>query len=81
MGAAIQAAQRDGMHLLVEAGTGTGKTIVALSATLATTRKDARRLVYATRTNSQQSQVVAEHSALQDAGHLEIITCGATHGY
>ncbi|HUR61243.1 MAG TPA: ATP-dependent DNA helicase [Candidatus Thermoplasmatota archaeon] len=68
MGAAIEAAQKDGMHLLVEAGTGTGKTVVALSATLATTDRDARRLVYATRTNSQQSQVVAEHSALQDGG-------------
>ncbi|HEX2066351.1 MAG TPA: DEAD/DEAH box helicase family protein, partial [Candidatus Thermoplasmatota archaeon] len=68
MGAAIEAAQRDGMHLLVEAGTGTGKTVVALAATLATTERDARRLVYTTRTNSQQAQVVAEHSALQDAG-------------
>ncbi|HEX2065999.1 MAG TPA: ATP-dependent DNA helicase [Candidatus Thermoplasmatota archaeon] len=68
MGAAIEAAQRDGMHLLVEAGTGTGKTVVALAATLATTDRDARRLVYTTRTNSQQAQVVAEHSALQDAG-------------
>jgi DNA excision repair protein ERCC-2 len=68
MGAAIASAQRQGMHLLVEAGTGTGKTVVALAATLATTDRDARRVVYATRTNSQQSQVVAEHSALQDAG-------------
>lgn len=68
MGAAIEAAQKEGMHLLVEAGTGTGKTVVALAASLATTDRDARRLVYATRTNSQQGQVVAEHGALQDAG-------------
>lgn len=64
MGTAIHGAQRDGVHLLVEAGTGTGKTVVALAASLETCKADGRRLVYATRTNSQQGQVVAEHQAI-----------------
>ncbi|MEA3190435.1 MAG: excision repair protein [Thermoplasmata archaeon] len=72
--AAIATAQQDGDHLILEAGTGTGKTVAALAASATTTAKDGRRLVYATRTNSQQAQVVAEHGALtaanQDPGLL-----------
>jgi DNA excision repair protein ERCC-2 len=65
---AIAKAQADGDHLVAEAGTGTGKTVTALTASLATAAKDHRRLVYATRTNSQQTQVVAEHAAIQRSG-------------
>jgi DNA excision repair protein ERCC-2 len=61
---AIAASQRDGGHLVAEAGTGTGKTVSALAATFGTIRSDHRRLVYATRTNPQQTQVVKEHAAL-----------------
>ncbi len=72
--AAIHKSQSEGGHLVAEAGTGTGKTVTALTASLATTKADHRRLVYATRTNSQQTQVVREHAALvasgQDAGLL-----------
>ncbi|MHB1261818.1 MAG: ATP-dependent DNA helicase [Thermoplasmatota archaeon] len=72
--AAIHKSQSEGGHLVAEAGTGTGKTVTALTASLATTRADHRRLVYATRTNSQQTQVVREHAAVvasgQDAGLL-----------
>jgi DNA excision repair protein ERCC-2 len=64
----IQRAQAEGLHLVVEAGTGTGKTIAVLSASLATVAKDHRRIVYATRTNSQQAQIVAEHAAVQATG-------------
>ena len=66
--AAIEAAQREGRHLVAEAGTGTGKTVSALGASVASTAKDGRKLVYVTRTNAQQSQVVKEHKALLDAG-------------
>lgn len=66
--AAIQATQADGGHLVVEAGTGMGKTICALTASATTTAADRRRVVYATRTNSQQTQVVREHAALQVDG-------------
>ncbi|MFA5944767.1 MAG: ATP-dependent DNA helicase [Candidatus Thermoplasmatota archaeon] len=72
--ATIQRTQAEGGHLVAEAGTGTGKTITALTASLTTTKTDHRRLVYATRTNAQQTQVVREHAALvafgQDAGLL-----------
>lgn len=72
--AAIQASQKDNGHLVVEAGTGTGKTVTALTASLTTMAADHRRLVYATRTNAQQTQVIREHAALiasgQDAGLL-----------
>ncbi|HET6398682.1 MAG TPA: ATP-dependent DNA helicase [Candidatus Thermoplasmatota archaeon] len=64
----IHGAQREGLHFLAEAGTGTGKTVSALTASLSTCLQDGRRLVYATRTNSQQAQVVREHKALLDAG-------------
>jgi DNA excision repair protein ERCC-2 len=66
--AAIHKSQSEGGHLVAEAGTGTGKTITALTAALTTTKADHRRLVYATRTNSQQTQVVREHAALIDSG-------------
>ena len=66
--ASIEAAQRAGRHLVAEAGTGTGKTVSALAASVATTGSDGRRLVYVTRTNAQQAQVVREHKALLDAG-------------
>ena len=66
--AAIEGAQQEGKHLVLEAGTGTGKTIAVLTASLSTIAKDHRRIVYTTRTNSQQGQVVAEHAALQASG-------------
>ncbi len=68
MGRAIRDVQANQRHLLVEAGTGTGKTVVALAASLESCRDDGRRLVWACRTNSQQAQVASEHAALQDAG-------------
>lgn len=66
--AAIHRSQMEGGHLVAEAGTGTGKTVSALTASLTTTKTDHRRLVYATRTNSQQAQVVREHAALVASG-------------
>lgn len=65
--AAIRAAQQDSGHLVAEAGTGTGKTVSAVAASLATMANDHRRLLYATRTNAQQTQVVREHAALLKA--------------
>lgn len=62
--AAIRKAQEGNGHLVVEAGTGTGKTVSALAASLGTIRSDHRRLIYATRTNPQQTQVVRELAAL-----------------
>jgi Rad3-related DNA helicase len=67
--AAAKNARRGG-HLLVEAPTGIGKTVAALAAALEACRADGRRLIYATRTNSQQTQVLREHLALQKAARL-----------
>lgn len=64
----VEAVQRAGGHLAVEAGTGTGKTVAVAAASLAARRADGRRLLYATRTNSQQTQVLREHQALRAAG-------------
>ncbi len=61
----VQAAQAGARHLVVEAATGTGKTVAVLAAALATCRRDGRRVIWTTRTNSQQAQVVREHAMLR----------------
>ena len=54
----------DGMCPVVEAGTGTGKTISALAAVIPIARARGLRVVYLTRTKSQQAQVVRECGAM-----------------
>ncbi len=78
---AVQRTQRSGGHLLIEAGTGTGKTVAMLAAALETQRKDGRTIVWATRTNSQQTQVVREHHAILagDDGGLLVPFMGRRH--
>ena len=49
--------QRD---LIFESGTGSGKTICALAATLKYSLKNNKKIVYTTRTNAQQRQVILE---------------------
>lgn len=75
---AIQDNQAEHGHLVVESATGTGKTVTALHASLRSIRADGRRVVYATRTNSQQAQVVKEHGALGQ-GTLLIPMMGRKH--
>ncbi|MGB1585926.1 MAG: ATP-dependent DNA helicase [Thermoplasmatota archaeon] len=62
---AIRDAQTQHGHALIESATGTGKTVTSLYASLQTIGADGRRVIYATRTNSQQQQVVREHAALE----------------
>ncbi|MBI0582809.1 MAG: ATP-dependent DNA helicase [Methanomassiliicoccus sp.] len=57
---AIAASARSQSHLAVESGTGTGKTICALAGTLRTAREKGKKVIYLTRTNSQQRQVMLE---------------------
>jgi len=52
-------------HLVLESGTGSGKTICALSATLAYALEHDKRIIYITRTNSQQQQVITELRAIR----------------
>jgi DNA excision repair protein ERCC-2 len=47
-------------HLVVESGTGTGKTVCALSACVEHCKARGKKLLYVTRTNSQQRQVMFE---------------------
>lgn len=65
---AIQDAQVKGGHAVLEAPTGTGKTIAALVASLGSIAATDRKLIYATRTNSQQAQVMSEHHAIRTSG-------------
>lgn len=47
-------------HLIVESGTGTGKTICALTGSLQAALDQGKKVIYLTRTNSQQRQVMLE---------------------
>ena len=54
----------DGMSPVVEAGTGTGKTVSALAATLPTVLERGMKVIYLTRTKSQQKQIIREAAAI-----------------
>lgn len=47
-------------HIVMESGTGSGKTICALAPTLGYALKHDKKVLYLTRTNSQQKQVISE---------------------
>lgn len=47
-------------HLIAESGTGSGKTICTLAPTLEYALKNKKKVLYLTRTNSQQKQVIIE---------------------
>ncbi len=47
-------------HIVLESGTGTGKTICALTGTLQAALDQGKKVIYLTRTNSQQRQVMLE---------------------
>ncbi len=53
-------------HLVMESGTGTGKTVSAITPALATALNSKKRIIYLTRTNSQQRQVILELRKLRD---------------
>ncbi len=68
--AAVSEACRDRAHLVVESGTGTGKTVCALSACAAQCRERGKKLLYLTRTNSQQRQVMLELRRINEKGKI-----------
>jgi DNA excision repair protein ERCC-2 len=47
-------------HLITESGTGSGKTICSLAPSLEYSLKNKKKVLYLTRTNSQQKQVIIE---------------------
>lgn len=56
----VSAACEQRAHLVLESGTGTGKTVCALCGALEFCKSRGKKLVYVTRTNSQQRQVMLE---------------------
>jgi DNA excision repair protein ERCC-2 len=51
---------KDRKNLVFESGTGSGKTICALSSALEFSLKNNKKIIYTTRTNAQQRQVIIE---------------------
>lgn len=63
----MQAVQRcidEQQQLVMQASTGSGKTICALVPCVEAAKKDGRRILYLTRTNSQQQQAINELEAI-----------------
>jgi DNA excision repair protein ERCC-2 len=56
----VERTTHDGGHLVLESGTGSGKTVCALSGALQTALATGKKVLYLTRTNSQEKQVILE---------------------
>ena len=56
----VERITREGGHLVLESGTGSGKTVCALSGALQTALSTGKKVLYLTRTNSQEKQVILE---------------------
>jgi len=64
----VRSACESRAHLVVESGTGTGKTVCSLCGALEVCGRRGKKLLYLTRTNSQQRQVMYELRGIGD-GH------------
>ncbi len=60
----ITSALDKGKHIVIESGTGTGKTITSLAGALAHSKAFGKKIVYITRTISQSDQVMKELKAI-----------------
>lgn len=56
----VEKMTHEGGHLVLESGTGSGKTVCALSGALQTALATGKKVLYLTRTNSQEKQVILE---------------------
>ena len=56
----------EGRHIVIESGTGTGKTITSLAAALEHAERTGKKVVYLTRTISQSDQVMRELRAISN---------------
>ena len=65
-----ESACRGGSHLAAECGTGSGKTVSALAPAMAAAMSCDRKVLYLTRTNSQQRQAFVEVRAMLAAGRF-----------
>ncbi len=55
---------KEGSNLIMESGTGTGKTIASLAPAVDFALRNNKRVVYLTRTNAQETQVILELRAI-----------------
>ena len=70
----IRRAIDEGRHIVIESGTGTGKTIVSLAAGLEHAKRTGKKIVYLTRTISQSDQVMKELKAISSIKSVSGIT-------
>ena len=70
----IRRAIDEGRHIVMESGTGTGKTIVSLAAALEHAKGRGKKIVYLTRTISQSDQVMRELRAISTIKPVSGIT-------
>ncbi|MDR3074830.1 MAG: ATP-dependent DNA helicase [Candidatus Methanoplasma sp.] len=56
----IEKAVRDGDSAVIESGTGTGKTVVSMAGALRAVSDTGQKVIYLTRTKSQQRQIIHE---------------------
>jgi len=62
----IKKTLKEKKHLVFESGTGSGKTICALAATIQYALENNKKIIYTTRTNAQQRQVIIETRAIRE---------------
>jgi len=70
----IRIALDEGRHIIIESGTGTGKTIVSLAAGLEHAKKTGKKIIYLTRTISQSDQVMRELKAISRIKNVSGLT-------
>jgi DNA excision repair protein ERCC-2 len=70
----IRNALNEGRHIIIESGTGTGKTIVSLAAGLEHAKMTGKKIVYLTRTISQSDQVMRELKAISRLKNVSGLT-------
>jgi len=67
-------ALNDGRHIIIESGTGTGKTIMSLAAGLEHAKVSGKKIVYLSRTISQSDQVMRELKAISRIKNVSGLT-------
>ncbi|MCQ2085458.1 MAG: DEAD/DEAH box helicase family protein, partial [archaeon] len=70
----IRSALNRGKHIVIESGTGTGKTITSLAGSLEHAEAHGKKIIYITRTISQSDQVMKELKAISTLKPVSGIT-------
>ena len=70
----IRTALNEGKHIIIESGTGTGKTVVSLAAGLEHSKSTGKKIIYLTRTISQSDQVMRELKAISAVKEVSGLT-------